>query len=232
VIQFRLFIREPIALFFSFAFPVLMVLLFGSIFRQEGYAGFITSGMIAVTVMSTGLFTIGAGVVQDRRLGVFKRLRATPLKTEVLIISYMLTLYATILLSTALLIVTSRLVFQVKVEGSYFHLFVAVTLGTLAFIAIGSIIASSCKTPRAANAVAQILLYPLMFLSGSFWPLEMMPQFLQKIAEVLPTTYLVETIRSIIVQGLGLGDNLTNLLVLVGWMAVGLAVSAKMFRWE
>ena len=102
----------------------------------------------------------------------------------------------------------------------------------MTFLAIGYVIASYARTEDTANALTSIVQFPLMFLSGIFFPIEFMPDWLRPVAAVMPLTYLGDALRQTMVGGAPMVPLPVDVLVLTGWLLVCLAVSARYFRWE
>jgi ABC-2 type transport system permease protein len=120
----------------------------------------------------------------------------------------------------------------VQIAGSWAALIVMLSVGALAFVGIGFIIASVAKNAKVAPIMANVVFFPLMFLGGAAFPLAFLPPAIRKVARVLPSSYLVDGLGQIIVGGAGLGANLTNLAVLAITFVVALAIASKLFRWE
>jgi ABC-2 type transport system permease protein len=100
------------------------------------------------------------------------------------------------------------------------------------FTAIGYVIASYAKTEESANALTSIVQFPLMFLSGIFFPIDFMPEFLRPIAAVLPLTYLGDALRQVMVGGTPYVPLAVGVAILAGWLVASFAISARFFRWQ
>ena len=107
-----------------------------------------------------------------------------------------------------------------------------VVLGALMFTSLGYVVASFVPTEETANMVTSILQFPLMFLSGIFFPLELMPQWLRTIAALLPLTYLGDALRQVMVGGTPFVPIAVSVVVLTGWLIGCFAISARYFRWQ
>jgi len=105
-------------------------------------------------------------------------------------------------------------------------------LGALMFISLGYVVASFVPTEESANMVTSILQFPLMFLSGIFFPIAFMPQWLQPVAALLPLTYLGDALRQTMVGGAAYAPLYVDVLVLAGWLVVSFLISARFFRWQ
>ena len=107
-----------------------------------------------------------------------------------------------------------------------------VILGALAFTSIGYVIASFARTEEAANGITSVVQFPLMFLSGIFFPLEIMPDWLRSIATLMPLTYLGDALRQVMVGGAPFVPLGVDVLILGAWLAVCLVISGRFFRWQ
>ncbi len=181
--------------------------------------------------MQLGLFS-AVGLVSQREKLILKRLGATPLPRWTLVGSNVV-LRLLIGIGQAVLIMGIGVaVFGVTVLGSFWLMAGIVVLGALAFIAIGYVIASFARTEEAADGIVQVIQFPMMFLSGIFFPLEIMPSVLRPVAAVLPLTYLGDALRQVMVGGSAYAPLPLDLGILAVWFVVCLGVSARFFRWE
>ena len=105
-------------------------------------------------------------------------------------------------------------------------------LGSLAFISLGYVIASFAPTEDAANGMTSVVQFPLMFLSGTFFPIDAMPDFLKTIARALPLTYLSDALRQVMVDGTPFSPLWVCFAVLAAFLVICFAISARFFRWQ
>jgi ABC-2 type transport system permease protein len=122
--------------------------------------------------------------------------------------------------------------FGVEVTGPWALSIVFVVLGSMAFLALGYVLASFARTEDAANGMTQVVQFPMMFLSGVFFPIDLMPDFLQAIARIIPLTYLADALRQVMVGGAAFAPLGVCALVLTGWLVVCFAIAARTFRWQ
>jgi len=115
--------------------------------------------------------------------------------------------------------------------GNAFSLLGGFTLACLGFFSIGFILAGTMPSARAAQIVAMSLLYPMLFLSGAFFSLKLLPAAAQKVSAFLPLTYVVNLLSGLWV-GEAWGRHLLDAGVLAGMLVIGVAISVKTFRWE
>jgi ABC-2 type transport system permease protein len=241
VMQFKLYLREPVAFFFSLAYPALLLLLFGFIFGNEPDLTFwgrnfgtvdasvpAYAGIIIGTVAFMG---IPIDTAASRETGVLRRYRATPLHPATYLIASVAVYLMIALLGMAILVLTGKLVFGLRMAGSWLNVLAAITLSALSFYSLGYLIASLVPTARVAQAVGMVIFFPMMFLSGAGMPLQLLPEGLRKVSDFLPLSYAVR-----LIQGLWFGDAWFKLwlptLVLVGMLLLATAAAAKFFRWE
>jgi ABC-2 type transport system permease protein len=162
---------------------------------------------------------------------VLRRLRTTPVSPLVVLGAQVIVTFAVTCLGMLLLIAAGKLVFHIKFEGNAFSVLAGFVLSSLSFFGIGFILAGAMPTARIANIVGLVLLYPMLFLSGAFFPLELLPAAVQKVAAFLPLTYVVNLLRGLWV-GEPWGAHLLDVGVLIGMLLAGVIVSARTFRWE
>ena len=107
-----------------------------------------------------------------------------------------------------------------------------VVLGAVTFIAVGYVIASFARTEEAANGLTSVVQFPMMFLSGTFFPIEAMPPPLQAVARLIPLTYLSDALRQVMVGGAAFAPLYVCAAVLLGWLGVCFAIASRKFRWQ
>lgn len=194
-------------------------------------AAFLVPGILGMALMQLGIFGAVPLVAQREKL-ILKRLGATPLPRWTLVGSNVVLRLLIGLVQAALIVGIGILAFGVQVLGALWLMAVVVILGALSFISIGYLVAAFVRTEEAANGVVQVIQFPMMFLSGVFFPLEIMPSILRPVATILPLTYLGDALRQVMVSGTAFAPLPVDLAVLVGWLVVCLAIAARYFRWE
>ncbi|HNS51568.1 MAG TPA: ABC transporter permease [Anaerolineae bacterium] len=238
-VNLKLYVREPVATFFTLAFPPLMVLLFGGMYGNEPSALFGGLGpmdismpaytaMILATVAFIGVpITLGA----YREAGVLRRYKATALRPFTYILSDVVSNLLMTLVGMVGLVLVGWLLYRVHFQGNILVVIAAVVFCGLAMFAVGYLIASVAPNARTAQVVSMVIFYPMLFLSGAAIPLEIMPATIKKISSFLPLTYVVKLLR-----GLWFGDwwgeHLLETAVLAAILVLGAALSARFFRWE
>lgn len=192
---------------------------------------YLTPGILAMALMQLGLFA-AVDLVIERENRVLKRLGATPLKRSTLITSTVAFRLLVAVAQAAAILLVAWLVFDVPMMGNWAFFIGMIILGTLTFLAMGYMVAAFAKTERTAMPLLMSIQFPMMFLSGIFFPVEMMPDFMRPIMDAMPLTYLGDSLRQIMVESSALHSHLINAGVLAGWFAVCLIVAVRFFRWE
>lgn len=192
---------------------------------------YLVPGILAMALMQLGIFAAVPLVVQ-RENRVLKRLGATPLRRSTMVISIVAFRLLVAVGQAAVIIFVARLVFHVPMMGSWLFLAGMIMLGTLTFLAMGYMLSSFTKTQETVMPVLMAVQFPMMFLSGIFFPVEFMPDFMRPILTAMPLTYLGDSLRQIMVESSALHSHLINIAVLGSWFVVCLIVAVRFFRWE
>lgn len=199
--------------------------------RDLGYIDFLVPGMLALTVMQLGLFSVAFGFVQLKRTGALRRLFATPTSP-----SYFLGAQVTSRLiigeAQVLILLGVGLWFGLQLVGSVALLLAVAALGSIIFLAMGFGVAGWAKNEDQAAPVANLISLPMTFLSGVFFPREAMPDVLQRITDFLPLTYLANALRAITNEGAGVTDISQDLLGMAVWAVISFVIAVRLFRWE
>jgi ABC-2 type transport system permease protein len=235
----KLFLREPVGAFFTLAFPLMMLFLFGSIYGNEPTALFGGRGTIdisvpaytAMIVATTGLMGLTITMAAYREQGVLRRLRTTPVSPLVVLAAQVIVLFLMTTVGMLLLVVAGKLVYRMRFEGNALSVFAGFALSSLSFFAIGFVLAGLMPTARTAQVVGMVLLYPMLFLSGAGFPTELLPEAIRKVSAFLPLTYVVNLLRGLWV-GETWGQHAGDALILAGILVAGVLISTRTFRWE
>ena len=238
-VNLKLYVREPIGAFFTLAFPVMLVLIFGAIYGNEpqdmfGGYGSMDISMPAYTALilgSVGLLGVAINTSSYREAGILRRFRMTPLRPLVYIVADVIANVVMTLVGMAGVVIFGSMLYDVRFEGQALSVLLAVILSGTSMFAVGYLIAGVAPNARAAQVIGMAVLYPMLFLSGAGIPLEIMPDTIKTISEYLPLTYAVRLLR-----GLWFGESWGSLLletgVLVAILVVGTGLAARLFRWE
>jgi ABC-2 type transport system permease protein len=199
---------------------------------EFNYLDFFVPGVVAVSLMQLGVF--GAlTIVSLRERKILKRLGATPLPRRTLVLSQVVLRLVIAVVQAGIVLAVGRLLYGVQV-GDRIGLMVGfILLGGLTFVSIGYLVAAFARTEAAGNALVQVIQFPMMFLSGVYFPIDFAPDWLRPIVNLLPLTYLGDALRQVMVEGSSRLFSLQlDAAVLTGWLVVSLAISVRFFRWE
>jgi ABC-2 type transport system permease protein len=162
---------------------------------QFEFIDFFAPGIIAMAVMSTSLFGTVSVNTELRQKGVLRKLATTPLRRSEWLLSNMLYQLVMSLFATVAILIIGVVVFDLHFSLNFF-LALFIILNVFAFSGVGMLITRFVKEAQSAEAAANAIMFPMMFLAGTFFPLEMMPEFLQNVALILPLYYVNEGLRS------------------------------------
>jgi len=197
---------------------------------QLNAAAFFVPSILAMALMQLGIFS-AIPLVEQREKLILKRLGATPLPRWTLVASNIGLRLIIATVQTAVIVAIGVAVFGVKVLGDPLLIAGFIILGALAFTALGYVIASFAPTEESANFITSAVQFPMMFLSGIFFPVQALPDFLKFVSTLLPLTYLGDALRQTMVGGVPLAPLYVDAAVLTGWLVVCLAIAARYFRW-
>ena len=190
-----MYLRNGAVLFWNFAFPILLMLIYGVI--MSPYMDYMTPGVIVLNALSFGLVSSSTMMLEMREKGVLRRLQATPLPSGHLIGSYLLVNIIIGILQSTVIILTGVLLYKVPVSViSLLLAYPMILSGLLAFMALGAIISGVAAKGGTATAVGMTIYFSLMFISDMVFPLEMLPDWLRKIVPYLPAYPVAQLVRS------------------------------------
>jgi ABC-2 type transport system permease protein len=200
--------------------PVLLTLSQESIStHQLNYIDFLVPGILAMSIMFLGLFGALTMVARREKM-VLKRFGATPISSSLVVVSQVTYRLIVALAQTTIIILIARFVFNVHVVGNWFLLAGFVLLGTFSLISIGYFIVARARTVEAAQPIIQLVQFPMMFLSGIFFPMEILPSAMKPVVNAMPLTYLGDALRQIMVDATPLHSLWLDAAVLGAWLVV------------
>ncbi|MCL0079160.1 ABC transporter permease [Dehalococcoidia bacterium] len=235
--EVRVFRREPIAVFFALIFPVFFLFLTMEVFipaeaPREIVINYVTPSLMVLIIATGAIFGVPLSIVTYRQIKFLKRLTASGARSLTILGSIALANFMITVLGIALLAVAAMLVYDATLAGSLISFLAGFVFTFLSLGAIFLFIPAVVRSARAANALSQIIFFPVMFFSGVFIPLDMLPDWIAHyISPFIPITHAAE-----LMQGLWLGTPLVDLiwqvLILLGILCLGLVIAVRAFRWE
>jgi ABC-2 type transport system permease protein len=236
----RMYWRSRELAVFTFLFPLLLFVLLGSVYgndivRSEGGVrakSYLLAGILGYGVASTAYAGLAIMLVIRRENGVLKRLRATPLPPATYIGSVLASTTIVYAIEVVALLLIGRYAFDIPFPSRLGSLALAVLLGVLAFAALA--LATTCflRSAEGSSAVVNAIYLPVAFLSGAFSSPHKYPDFLEKIADVLPLTYYIRLMRDVVLRDVSIWTDWKDVAVVAAWGVAGLLVALRRFRWE
>jgi ABC-2 type transport system permease protein len=238
----RGFRRNARAMVFTVVMPVVLLVMFNSIFGGKnettrfldgrvGVADYFTPGIIAYAIMLTGFASLLVSVTTNRERGILKRFRGTPMPPWVFLGAQILESIVVILVMVVVLMVIGVAAYDVTVPADHVPaLIVYLLLGTFTMCSLGIALTRITTTADSASAFGPFATVILGFISGTFITTSQLPDWLEQIGRVFPLAHLAEGLQRAFT---GAGDiDLTNVAVLLAWGVAALAFAVRTFRWE
>lgn len=191
------------------------------------FIDFFVPGIMAFAVfMLTTILTLLA-FVGERTRGTLERLKASPARESEIVAGYAIAFGIIGMVQASLLLVVGTLGFNITIVGNPFLAYMIVALLAMVSVSLGILLSAAARREAQAVQFLPLIILPTFLLSGIFWPLEAIPDFLRPVSYLIPPTYGVEAMRSVIVRGWGLGEIWTELVILLAFAAVFLTLSVK-----
>jgi len=190
------------------------------------------TGLLGFSILGAGIFGPMNVFPELKKMGILRRLRTTPLRVWQYFLSTMLGNAVTGLMSIAVMFIVAILVFNLSVVGNYLELAVFLAFGIIMILGIGLAIGGWARNERQAAPLGNIVVFPLMFLSGVFFPRFLMPEWLQGITNYFPLSPVIDGARLITTEGKSLLDLGSQLLIMAVWTVVIYILAFRVFRWE
>lgn len=196
------------------------------------YIDWLLPGILGMNMMFSCLFGVGYVVVRYRKSGFLKRLSATPLRAVEFIAAQIVSRMVITLVSTGLVFWGTSQILDIRMDGSYWLLFLVAVAGAFSLIALALLVASRVTSEELASGVLNFLGWPMMLLSGVWFSIEGAGAILQGLAHLLPLTHILAAARAVMIDGAGFGEVGPHLAVLVGMGAVFMTAGALAFKWR
>jgi len=190
------------------------------------------TGLLGFAILGAGIFGPINVFPELKKMGILRRLHTTPLRVWQYFLSIMFGNAVSGLMSLAVMFIVAIMVFHLKIVGSYLELAIFLAFSIAMILGIGLAIGGWAKNERQAAPLANIIVFPMMFLSGTFFPRFVMPEWLQSITNYLPLTPVIDGARLIATEGQHLADIGPQLAVMTVWMVIVYVIAFRVFRWE
>ncbi|MDT4989651.1 MAG: type transport system permease protein [Micromonosporaceae bacterium] len=194
---------------------------------------FVTPGLLGWAIATGATFGAALTLVTWRQKRILRRLRLSPVSTAAVVGARVGVSIGIALAQTAIFIGVALIpYFGLRLSDYWWMSIPIVIVGSLAFLSIGLLAGAWAKTPEAANGIAQLIVLPMAFLSGSFFPLDGAPKWLQTISQVFPLRHMNQAMLDVMVRGKGPASVLPQLGILAGFAIVVSLVAVRLFRWD
>jgi ABC-2 type transport system permease protein len=196
------------------------------------YIDFVIPGLLGMNLMGSAIWGMGFSIVESRQKKLLKRLVASPMPRWQYMASFILSRLVMLVIEVAVFVGFARLAFGVPLRGSLVDLSIICLITSLAFSALGLLIASRARTMEAASGLMNLVMLPMWILSGVFFSATRFPAIIQPFVRALPLTAAIDALRSNMLQGIGLDHLMMPIAILLAWLVIPFAVTMKIFRWR
>ncbi len=234
-IDLKLALRRPAVIFFNYLFPLMFFFIFGMLYRASSRPDKIVqvlSMSIALGVLGNGLFGAGLRAIQERELNILRRYKVTPITPVPLLLGSMVTGWVIFLPYIVVIFWLSHLLYHMPWPSHMLSILLFISIGQIAFRAMGLVIASVANSMQEGTILVQLCYFPMLFLSGATFSIDMLPGFMRGVSKFIPATYLVKGVQDLMVKNYSLSQEWTALAALLTTIVVGVFVGMKLFRWE
>jgi len=190
------------------------------------------TGLLAFSLMSMGIFGLANQMPAEKQRGSYRRLRAAPFTSGQLIIAMAIHYVIISLLSLAMMVIVGTFVFQFNMRGDWGLFVLMAVLAAFMMVGLGLIIGGWAKNENQSAPLANLISFPMMFLSGAFFPVYLFPEWLRGAAQFIPMTPITEGFRLIMTEHASLIEVLPQLGAVTAWILVAYVAAIKLFRWE
>ena len=246
-LELKQFFRQRESVVFTLLFPVLLLLIFGSVFKDEiapgvTFSQYFVAGMIASGLVNTGFQQLAITIPMERDDGTLKRLRGTPAPASSYFIGKIILVFVSMSIQVILLLIFGVLLYGISLpsDGAHWLTFIWVMLlGLISSTLLGIAFSSVPKSGRGASAVVSPIVIILQFFSGVFFVFTQLPTWMQNFAAIFPLKWLTQGMRAVFLpdsfaaQEVAGSWELGKIALLLGaWSVAGFFLALKTFRWE
>jgi ABC-2 type transport system permease protein len=246
-LEFKQFLRQRESVVFTLFFPVILLFIFGTVFKDTiapgvTFSQYFVAGMIASGLVNTGFQQLAITIPMERDFGTLKRLRGTPMSVSSYFIGKALLVTTLMIIQTALLLIFGSLMFGLNLPTSptlWWNFTWLVILGSACSTVLGIAFSVVPKSGRGASAVVSPIVIILQFFSGVFFVFTSLPSWMQQFAALFPLKWLTQGMRSVFLPAdfatqevAGAWEIGKTAAILTIWLVAGLIISIKTFKWS
>jgi len=196
------------------------------------YIDFVIPGLLGMNLMGSAIWSLGFAIVEARQKKLLKRMVASPMPRWQYLASYLLSRLIMLVVELVVFLGFARIAFGVPFRGSLVELALLCLITSLAFSALGLLIASRAKTMEAASGLMNLAMLPMWILSGVFFSASRFPNIIQPIVRALPLTAAIDALRGNMLQGMTLPQLAVPVMTLLAWLVIPFFVALRIFRWR
>ncbi len=202
----------------------------GVVSGSPSYFDFIAPGIMAMTVMMSVMTGLPVAISQEKEIGTMDGMMVAPVNRLSILLGKTMAQTARGLIQGVIILALAVGIFGVAIQGNILLVFALLLLGVFSFVGLGIVITSFTKDQETAQMLMMTLMFPMMFLSGVFFPIQQMPDFMQTISHFLPLTYASDALRKVMVLGAGVPQIANELIILIAFGVVMIAIALPVFR--
>lgn len=168
------------------------------------YIDFLIPGLVAMSMLWTGVTGASSSIVEDKVLGIRRRILSTPTSRISILIGTMLTHFVMLVIQICILLLVAVLIYDLNIVGSWWLVALIVFIGSFSMIGLGVLIGTITKTAEEASQFSLLINFPMMFLSGIFFPLSQ--GWMKVVSKIFPLTYVNEALRDVMIRGYSISE--------------------------
>ena len=213
----------------AFIMPI-KVTLQGLIAGEPNYFEFVAPGIIAMVVITAVLTGLAAAVSREREQGTLDGILIAPVSRLAIVLGKAFAQSIRGMVQGAIVLLLAFFLFGVSIHGSLFLITLVLLLGIFSFVGLGILVSAAAAEQETATQILFMLQFPMLFLSGVFFPIQQMPKIMQQIAHLLPLTYAIQALRKVMILGAGLPEIKLELIILLAFGAITLIIAVPLFK--
>jgi ABC-2 type transport system permease protein len=202
----------------------------GVVSGNPSYFDFIAPGIMAMTVMMSVMTGLPVAISQEKEIGTMDGMMVAPVNRLSILLGKTIAQTMRGLIQGVIILALAIGIFGVAIQGSILLVFALLLLGVFSFVGLGIVITSFTKDQETAQMLMMTLMFPMMFLSGIFFPIQQMPWYMQTISQFLPLTYASDALRKVMVLGAGVSQITNELIILIAFGVIMIAIALPVFK--
>lgn len=233
-VNLKLTWRDKMVIFFNYLFPLIFFFIFAQLNRAEqgGAINAVFASVLVIGVLGNGFFGGGIRAVVEREANILRRFKVAPITPAPILVSAIVVGLVNFFPAAVLMFAISHFKYGMQVPKHWISAILMIVIGTVAFRAMGQIIASVANSMAESQIIIQTLYFPMLFLSGATIPVSFLPSWVQIVTQFIPATYLFSGMQNILLRNESLAQNAQSAIALILTTVLCTFISMKLFRWE